>query len=386
MTTQRLRSVLTALGIAVGIAAVVLLTAIGEGLHRMVLAEFADFGTQLIAVTPGITKTKGVVGGVVTNVRPLTIDDAESLRRIRGVSAVVPQIQGNVAVKIGKRSRRATLLGVGHELPELWQIQVAKGRFLPDADPAVAPSVAVLGNLLARELFGQTSPLGQLIRIDGERYRVIGVMHSKGQMLGVDLDDAVYVPAARAMATLDRDSLMEISLLVHRHASVETVSDSVRAALALRHGTEDFSITTQDVMLEKLGSILGMITVTIGGLGAISLLVGSVGILTIMTISVSERTAEIGLMRALGARRRQIMVLFLIEAMTLSGLGGLAGLALGILGAWLLSITMPMLPVYVSTFYVAVAVLLSLAIGLLAGVSPARHAALLDPVEALRTE
>lgn len=386
IVSQRLRSFLTALGIAVGIASVVLLTAIGEGVHRFVLSEFTDVGTNIISIKPGRTTTTGTVGGVISNVRPLTIDDAESLRRIKGIDAIVPQLQGNASVKVGNVARRTTLLGVGHEIPALWQIGVAKGRFLPPDDPSTARSFAVLGSRLAEELFDRSNPLGELIRVSGERYRVVGVMTPKGQLLGVDLDEAVYIPAARAMAMFNHEGLMEIGLLFQKDAAAEGVVDQVRATLVGRHGSEDFSITIQDDMLVTLGSILGIVTLTIGGLGGISLLVGGVGILTIMTISVSERTSEIGVLRALGSRRSQIMALFLFEAVVLSVLGGLAGLLTGIGGAWILSLAVPALPIQVSSFYAVFAVVLSILIGLIAGVAPARSAAMLDPVQALRAE
>jgi putative ABC transport system permease protein len=239
---------------------------------------------------------------------------------------------------------------------------------------------------LAEELFDRSNPLGELIRVSGERYRVIGVMTPRGQMLGVDLDDAVYVPAARAMVMFNHEWLMKIGLLFRKDAAPEGVVDEVRATLVGRHGSEDFGIATQDDMVLTLESILGIVTLTIGGLGGISLLVGGVGILTIMTISVSERSCETDVLRALGSRRNEIMALFLFEAVVLSALGGLAGLLTGIGGAWILSFAVPALPVHVSPFHAAFAVVLSILIGLIAGVAPARNAAMLDPVQALRTE
>lgn len=383
---QRLRSFLTALGIAVGIAAVVLLTAIGEGVHRYVLYQFAGFGTNVISITPGRTTTAGTLGGTLANVRPLTVDDAEALTRIRGVRAILPQVQGSASVRHSNRSRRSTVLGVGPEAPALWQMKVALGQFLPEDHLAEPRSFAVLGHHLARQMFDDRNPLGALIRVGGERFRVIGVMQPKGQTLGIDLDDAVFVPVSRALQMFNQEGLMEISLFFEEGAPAARIASEVRETLILRHGTEDFTVTTQDVMLGKLGAVLGMITLTVAGLGGISLLVGAVGVLTIMTIAVAERTPEIGLLRAIGARRRQILALFLLEAMALSLLGGIAGLLLGLLGAWLLGSAITNLPVQVSPFYALLAVTLSLLIGLAAGVSPARSAARLDPVVALRDE
>ncbi|RNE89185.1 ABC transporter permease [Marichromatium sp. AB31] len=379
------RSLLTVLGIAIGVAAVVLLTAIGEGVHRFVLAEFSQFGTNLIAVSPGRTTTLGMSGALVSNVRPLSLEDARALARLPEVEAVVPVVQGNVAVEHAGRSRRTTVFGAGPGVPEIWSMRLASGRFLPERG-ANPPAFAVLGAELAVQLFGQHSPLGARIRVGGEPYRVIGVMARKGQMLGFDLDDTLYIPAERALALFDRDSLMEIDLLYDRHADSAVVAERVRALLIRRHGTEDFTITTQDQMLAVLGSVLGALTTVVGALGAISLLVGGIGILTIMTIAVGERRREIGLLRALGAGREQIRWLFLLEAMLLALLGGLVGLAIGALVVVLLGLALPGLPLQPAWDFVLLAECGALLLGLVAGVVPALRAARLDPVRALHEQ
>ena len=386
LSSQRMRSFLTALGIAVGIASVVLLTSIGEGIHKFVLSEFTQFGTNLIAVTPGKTTTAGMSGAVISNVRPLSIDDALALGRIPRILAMVPFVQGNAPVEFGKRSRRTYIFGVGSQVPAVWQMKVAAGRFLPDDDPRTARAFAVLGSTVRDELFGPLSPLGQRIRIGGDRFLTIGVMESKGQMLGFDLDDAVHIPTNRALAMFDRESLMEIDLLYAAGSSLEEIVEDVKTLLMERHGAEDFTITTQEQMLDVLGSVLNILTMAVGALGGISLLVGGIGILTIMTISVNERRAEIGLLRAIGAARGQILVLFLGEAVVLSGIGGLAGLMIGAGGAWLLGATVSALPTHTPWLYVVLAETLAVLIGLLAGVLPAYRAASLDPIEALRAE
>ncbi len=383
---QRLRSFLSALGIAVGIGSVVLLTSLGEGIHRYMLAEFTQFGTNLIAINPGKVTTHGVSGAVVGTVRPLSIEDAGALARLPGVLASMPVVQGNAEVEAERRRRRTTVFGVGPEVEDVWQIHVAAGRFLPDDPPRTARAYAVLGSRMRDELFGSGPFLGRRVRIGGELYRVIGVMESKGQMLGFDLDDAVYLPIGKAMALFNREGLMEIDLLYAPGLSAARVAESARKMLAARHGGEDFTITTQEEMLETLGKVLGVLTVGVGALGSISLLVGGVGILTIMTIGVNERTGEIGLLRALGATRQQVLLLFMGEAVVLSMLGGLAGLGLGAGGAWLLGFAVPALPTHTSWSYVLAAEILAGVVGLGAGVLPARRAAALHPVEALRAE
>lgn len=384
--SQRMRSFLTTLGITVGIAAVVLLTSLGEGVHRFVLSEFTQFGTNLIGVTPGKATTAGMSGGIISNVRPLSMDDAAALKRLPNIIAVAPVVQGNAPVEFGKRSRRTYIFGVGPQAPKVWQIRVAKGRFFTADDPSASRAFAVLGSKVRDELFVGENPLGRRIRIGGERYRVIGVMESKGQLLGFDLDDAVYIPTSRALAIFNRDSLMEIDLLYTTGSSADQVAKKIKKLLMARHGAEDFTIITQEQMLEVLGSVLDILTLAVGAVGGISLLVGGVGILTIMTIAVNERTAEIGLLRAIGAGRRHILFLFIGEAVVLSSIGGLAGLIIGAGGAWFLGVAVPALPTHTPWSYVVLAEILAASIGLLAGVLPAYRAANLDPIEALRAE
>jgi putative ABC transport system permease protein len=379
--SQRMRSFLTALGIAVGIGSVVLLTSLGEGLHRFMLAEFTQFGTNLIGVNPGKVTTHGVSGALISNVRPLSIEDGQALKKIPQVIDVVSVVQGNAAVKAGKKQRRTTVYGIDPAAPEVFKLQMATGTFLPDDPPRAARSFAVLGSKVKDELFGTGQVLGERIRIGSERFRVIGSMESKGQMLGFDLDDAVWIPTAKALAIL-----MEIDVLYKEGSSADEVSDQIKKILIARHGTEDFTITTQEKMLDVLGKILNILTLAVGGLGGISLLVGGVGILTIMTIAVNERTNEIGLLRALGSEKNQILGIFLGEAVILASIGGLAGLVLGVGGAWLLGFLVPALPTHTSWTYIIAAELLAAGIGLLAGVLPARRAAALNPVDALRSE
>lgn len=381
-----MQSFLTGVGITVGIAAVVLLTSIGEGLHRFVLAEFTQFGTNLVAVNPGKVTTMGTPLGVLGSVRLLTLDDAGAVARIPGVRAVVPMVQGNAEVEAGGRTRRTTIYGVGADLPVAFRMQVSSGRFLPPDDPAAPRAFAVLGSRLKIELFGDGNPLGQRIRIGGGRFRVLGIMESKGQILGFDMDDTVFIPAARALNIFNREGLMEIDVLYAEDTPVQEIVAALRGLLTARHGQEDFTVTTQQQMLDVLGNVLNILTAAVGALGGISLLVGCVGIVTVMTIAVNERTEEIGLLRALGATRGQVLALFLGEAVLLAALGGLGGLAIGVGGARLVGLLVPALPVHTPWSYVAAAETAAACMGLLAGALPARRAAGLDPVEALREE
>lgn len=387
ITAQRLRSFLTLLGIAVGIAAVILLTSIGEGIHRFVLGEFTQFGTNTIFISPGKTKTGGQhTSGIPSSVRPLTIEDARALEHQPNVLAVTPWLWGNSEVSGNGRVRRTTLYGVGPDMPKVVTMTVKSGQFLPRDEAGNARSLAVLGAKLKKELFSDANPLGARIRIGSMQFTVIGVLEARGQVLGVDVDDTLFIPAERAIELYNRDGLAEIRVAYPETASVEAVSATVKSVLKVRHGREDFTLVTQADMLRSLSKILNVLTMAVGALGSISLLVGGVGIVTIMTIAVSERTSEIGLLVALGAPRRTILGIFLGEAVVLSAIGGLFGLAIGFGLAQLVHATVPALPVHTPLEFVALAEGIAVTIGLLAGVLPARRAARMDAVEALRTE
>jgi len=387
VTAQRLRSFLTLLGIAVGIAAVILLTSIGEGIHRFVLGEFTQFGTNVIGVHPGKTKTGGhPPSGLPSSARPLSLDDARSLERLPNIIAVTPIVRGNAEVEGNGRTRRTLVSGVNANLPQVFRSTVQSGQFLPADDESSARAFVVLGSKLRDELFGSENPLGQRLRVGGLHFRVIGVMAPKGQFLGIDLDDTAFIPAARAQELFNREGVDEINIAAEEGVPSALVAAAIKERMLARHGREDFTIITQEEMLKTLSNILNVLTMAVGALGGISLLVGGVGIVTIMTIAVAERTGEIGLLVALGAPRRTILLLFLGEAVALSGLGGLLGLLLGIGLAQAIHFALPALPVHTPLSFVLLAEAVAIAIGLAAGVLPARRAARLDPVEALRTE
>jgi len=387
LRAHRLRSFLSMLGIAIGVAAVILLTSIGEGTRVYMVSQFTQFGTNILAINPGKSKTIGIPGALGGTTRKLTIDDAEALFRVPGVETVVPVVMGNARVQAGERGRSVSVLGATPDLPALWRFGARQGSFWPKGDPRRGAPLAVLGPKLARELFGDRSALGEFVHVAGGRFRVVGVMEPKGQMMGFDIDDLAYVPVASAMDLFDLDELMEIDLIYSAVRETARVEAEAKRVLAVRHGgTEDFTVTSQEAMLDVFGKVMDVVTMAVGAIAGISLLVGATGILTMMWIAVGERTSEIGLVRALGATRRQVQALFLAEAAALAGLGGVAGVVIGLgLGA-ALRVAVPGLPVETPLRFVVAGLAVSVATGLVSGVAPARRAALLDPIEALRAE
>ncbi|MET0619864.1 MAG: ABC transporter permease [Thermoanaerobaculia bacterium] len=386
VNAHRLRSVLTVLGIVIGIASVTMLTSLGEGTRRYIVEEFTQFGTHIMSINKGKATTSGIPG-VSPTVRKLTIEDAEALKRVPGIELVLPGAYGTAAVEAGGRSRRVLVAGVTGDMPRVFRFGVRQGRFLPDTDPRRGSPLAVLGPRLSRELFGEANPLGERVRIGGRRFLVIGVMEAKGQILGFDMDDRAYIPVASAQSLFNQEELSEIHAVFSRDIPAGRIKDAVRRALIARHdGEEDFTVTTETEMLDVLGRVLSVVSLAVAGIGAISLLVGAMGILTMMWIGVGERTGEIGLLRALGATRRQILVVFLIEAVVLSTAGGAARNLTGWGLGWHIRAVLPGVPFGATQTYALAALVTSLLVGAASGVLPARRAASLDPLEALRAE
>ncbi|MCE7915154.1 MAG: ABC transporter permease [Nitrosomonas sp. PRO4] len=386
LTAHRLRTVLSASAIAVGIAAVILLTAIGDGVQRFVLSEFTQFGTNIVTITPGKISTHGGSLGAIGSARLLTIEDAIALKQSRYAQYTNASVVGNAEIRAQGRSRRVTAYGQGPDFSRAFNMQVETGQFLPDDDPRNPRAYVVLGAKVRNELFGDTNPLGALLQVGGARFRVIGVMASKGNILGFDLDDTVFIPTTRALEVFNRQGVMEINFSYFPDSPIEAVVEDIQRILVARHGREDFTVKPQKQMLSTLSTVLNVLKFAVAALGGISLLVGAVGMVTLMHIAVSERIAEIGLLTALGATRTRIGMIFLFESIALSTIGGLAGLTIGATIAWLLKLSISDLPVNIPWNYVLSALCISIIIGLLSGMVPAMRAAKLNPVDALRTE
>ncbi len=387
LTGHRLRTALSMLGIAIGVTSVILLTSIGEGTRLYIVKQFSQFGTNILSINPGKSETTGIPGVLGGTTHKLTLDDAMALQRIPGVEDVVPAAYGSARVEANGHGRSVFIYGVTPNIPRAWKFDLRQGAFWPEGDPHRGYQVAVLGPTLKRELFGDGNALGQFVRIAGTRFRVIGIMASKGQFLGFDIDDAAYIPVASSMKLFNLSELTELHVSYPHAGLTARIENDVKAILTRRHaGREDFTVTTQAAMLEVFDNVMNVVTLAVGAIGGISLVVGAIGILTMMWISVGERTSEIGLVRAIGATRGQVNALFLTEAAALAGLGGLAGTAVGLGISALIRLAVPGLPIHTPVLFVVLAVGVSILTGLLSGVLPARRAALLDPIEALRNE
>jgi putative ABC transport system permease protein len=383
LSGHRLRTALSLLGMAIGVAAVITLTALGEGARRYVIEQFASIGSNLLIVVPGKTETTGIPG-IAAAANDLTLEDSRAIERgIPEASRVAPLVIGTESVAYGARRRQVAVVGSTREFLEVRKLAVARGEFLPAEELGRGRPVVVVGEKVARELFAGAEPVGRVVRIGGWRMRVIGVLAERGVQLGMDVDDVAVVPVTTSMRMFDRRSLFRIFVEVRANADLERAKQRVTRLLAERHGEEDVTVLTQDAVVATFSQILAALTLALGAIAAISLSVAGIGIMNVMLVSVSERTREVGLLRAVGVGRRQVLAAFLTESALLSAAGGLLGLATGWLAVRILVGIFPALPASPPVWAVAAALVLSLSVGLLFGWLPARRAARLDPVAAL---
>ena len=383
---SRVRTLLMLLAMSIGVAAVVVLTAIGNGARHYVVDQFSSLGTNLVIVVPGRAETAG--GAATTLVgetpRDLTLDDARSLLRGDALRRMAPFNLGEIAVSYRGRERQAPLLGSTAALLPIHHLEMARGSFLPEEDMEIARPVCVLGATISRELFGRQNPLGEMVRLGGFRCRVIGVLASQGRSLGHDTEELVVVPVAFAQMLLNTEGLFRILVEAREPESISRLKDFILDTIARRHyGEKDITIVTQDSVLATFERILGALTLSVAGIAAISLIVAGILIMNVMLMAVAQRTGEIGLCKAIGASRRQIMVLLVTEALLLSAVGGLLGLAIGLAGSRLARSLYPELSAGPPSWAMVAALGTALATGLIFSLLPARRAARLDPIQAL---
>ncbi len=380
---HRLRTALSVAGVAVGIAAVIALTALGEGARNYVVQEFSALGSNLLIVLPGKVETTGMMpfGGVVND---LTIDDYRAVTtRIPEVKKAAPLATGEETLRYGGRARSVPVIGTTEELVEVRRLTVGAGQFLPPGDPDQGGAEMVLGVKVAQELFGAESPLGEIVRLGEWRFRIVGVLAPRGRSLGFDFDDLVFVPARTSLRIFNRTSLFRILVELHPGEDLEVGKQAILDLLAERHRAEDVTVITQDAVVNTLESILGVLTLALVGIASVSLTVAGVGIMNVMLVAVSERRHEIGLLKALGASTSQIIAVFIAEAAVLSTLGGLAGLMIGGAAVKAFVGVYPTFPAAAPVWAIVVSLAMSVVVGVFFGVVPARRAAGLDPVQAL---
>jgi putative ABC transport system permease protein len=388
LRANKARAVLTTLGVVIGVLSVILLVSLGEGARQYLSETFAGLGSNLLQVSPGRRETKGFGAPPVGAVHKLTREDELSLRhRATSLDGVTGIVNAGGTIRYQNRRRDTFIFGVDSTFDEIRQMRVDQGRFFTDEDNEAHRRFAVLGRTVIRELFGEENPLGKAIKVADSEFRIIGLMEHKGTTFGYDMDDLVFIPTTTAMDLFATDGLSNILCRARDKISVEPAMEEVTDILRRRHNDiVDFSIVSQDDMLTTVNSIMATMSLMLIALASISLLVGGIGIANIMLVSVRERTREIGVRRAVGAKRRHILVQFLLEAVVISLLGGLIGLLLGVAIVYGSRLVLPGLPLFLSPDIVVVAIGFSALVGVFSGVIPAQRAANLDPVEALRYE
>ena len=385
-TGSPVRTLLMTLAMSIGVAAVVLLTALGDGARRYVVDQFSSIGTNLVIVLPGRSQTGGFspANAVSTTPRDLTIDDAHALLRLASVQRVAPLAVGLSEVALAGRLRETMVLGTTAEYLAVRRMAMGQGRFLPEEDWGRGSPVVVLGSKLRSELFGADNPLGQTVRIGGRRLRVIGVLASAGQSLGMNADEVAIVPVALAQAMFDSNTLFRILIEARDRDAIPAAKRQATALIKTRHdGEEDVTVITQAAVLATFDRVLGALTAGVAGVAAISLAVAGVLVMNVMLVSVAQRTSEIGLLKALGAPAATIRAVFLTEAALLSVAGAVVGYLVGQAGAFAVRTAYPTFPAWPPTWAVVAALGTALSTGVLFGVLPARKAAALEPVAAL---
>lgn len=406
MAANKLRTALTVLGIVIGAASVIVVYSAGEGIRGLLLGQIESFGTNIIETEIKIPSNKRSQGQSEQNsgsglaqgiqITTLTLEDVDDLKKLKNVSGGYGAILSQDQASYNGEVRRAFLMGVSADYIDIDRSEVAKGRFFSDNEDKSLASVAVLGSKMAEKLFGNDDPVGKYITLHKTKFQVVGVMEEKGKMMTMDFDDYVYIP----VRTLQKKvmGISHLYYMVHELADpsqAEVTAEEFRSVLRDNHDIidpdkDDFRVTTMAEMMSTLDTVMGSLTILLLAIIVISLIVGGVGILNVMYVTVSERTAEIGLRKAVGANYAAIRRQFLIESVLVTLLGGVVGVGAGILASWALALgaesfglewrfAVPLQGIFVSLFF-------SFLFGILFGLGPAKRAARLDPLEAMRKE
>ena len=379
------RTLLMLLAMAIGVGSVVILSTLGTGARNYVIGQFSSLGTNLLIVLPGRSETVGGPPPLLgVTPRDLTVDDAMALLRSSNIRYVAPISMGAAPVSRGKLEREVTILGSTPHLFQIRQLHMAGGRFLPEGDASRSAAVCVLGYKIKKELFGNNSALGETVRIGDRRFHVIGVLAKKGESVGLDMGDVVVIPVASAQALFNSASLFRIMIEANDRDAISRAKNTILKIIRERHdGDDDVTVISQDAILATFDRIFTALTLTVSGIGAISIIVAGILIMNVMLIAVSQRRAEVGLLKAVGAPSGQIIALFLAESAILSIIGAALGLLLAAGVTWVVARLYPNFPLDVPLWSLWAAVGVSVATGLTFGVMPAMRAARLDPVLSL---
>lgn len=385
---NKLRAGLTMLGMIIGVGAVVLLVSIGNGARNYITSEFEGLGSNLIIINPGKTDKKGGFGPPMSGKRKLTLSDVEALKRqalnLDGVTGIM---FGAVSVKYGDRVHNISTMGTNEQLVNIFNFKVQYGSFFSHDEDEAGRRVAVLGYGIAQNLFGDDNPLGKQIKINESEHRVIGVLQKQGSSLGFNMDEISFIPTRSAMRVLNNDNLMGLRARARAKVSVDdAVKETTEILKARRNGEEDFTVLTQASLLDTMNTILGMLTFVLGGIAMISMVVGGIGIMNIMLVSVTERTREIGVRRAVGARRKDVLRQFIAEAIALSIVGGFIGLVGSASLTYIVYFAVPKFDMRAPVWIMIPAFLISTVVGIVFGVWPARKASKIETIDALRYE
>lgn len=386
---NKTRSILTMIGIIIGVSAVILLVSIGQGLQKYITDQFEQLGANLVLVVPGRVGRDGgnaLSGGPPNfNVTKLTIKDGDEIAKLGGpIDAVGVGIENQGTVEYKGKSKYTTIGGMSATYMKIRNLTVSKGRALTPNDDRSGRNVVILGESVIEKLFGAGEVLGREVTIGGQKFQVVGVLSKIGSGgFGVDINNFAIIPVTSAQKVYGTKTVMVIGVKVKNKDDIPQVINTVKRHLSKKYDDNDFSVVDQSSLVDSINQILGVVTVALGGIAAISLVVGGVGIMNIMLVSVTERTREIGLRKAVGAKPSDILYQFLIEAVVLSLTGGAIGVLIGALGSWGLS---KFVSTSISPWSVILAFGVSALVGIIFGVAPAARASKLNPIEALKYE
>lgn len=382
--SYRIRSLLIILAMALGVAAVIVLTALGDGARNYVINQFSSIGTNLLVVLPGRAETAGSFPGAVLGQTPrdLTLKDAQLLGRLPQVRRYAPLNVGAAELSAANRLREVTVLGSNANLIPIRHMKLTQGSFL--AHGAEHSAQIVLGAKIANEFFPRSQAIGQRVRLGDSRFLVSGVLASQGESMGFNTDEIVIIPIDYAQTMFNTTSLFRILVEAKSHSEIESAKQAMLASLRQSHdGEDDTTVITQDAILDTFDRILHALTLAVAGIAAISLIVAGILVMNVMLVAVSQRTSEIGLLKAIGATSGDIRRMFFAEAVWLSCAGAVLGFLLGQFGSLMLRLAYPQLPAWAPVWASLAGILVALATGILASLFPANRAARLDAVKAL---